>query len=73
MKIDLRVEGMHCGGCVRRVSALVGKAAGVRDVTVELDPGTPNTGRVGAEVDDGAAADALRGALEKAGYTVIGA
>jgi len=35
-KLSLAIEGMHCGGCVNRVTAALGKVAGVHVEKVEV-------------------------------------
>lgn len=60
-----RVSGMTCSHCVRAVSEEVGKITGVSEVEVDLERGEVT---VTSEVplDD----DAVRGAVEEAGYEV---
>lgn len=55
------VQGMTCGHCVAAVTEEVAGLPGVIDVTVELA-----TGRLTVTGD--ATLDALRGAVEEAGY-----
>lgn len=59
--IELHVEGMTCGACVRRVREALEPLAGVREVAVDLAAGRV---RVGGEADSGQ----LIAALQKAGY-----
>jgi copper chaperone len=64
-EITLRVAGMHCGSCVRRVTQAIG-GAGPFDVT-EVRLGAA---RFTTPEDTGtAAADLAVAALAKAGYT----
>lgn len=58
--VKLEIDGMHCGACVRRVTAALAKTPGVQVVsvsigsaTVSLDDTTPGT---------------VIGALQQAGY-----
>lgn len=38
-RVEVPVSGMHCGHCVSRVEAALGKLEGVRATDVLLDPG----------------------------------
>lgn len=60
-RIELQVDGMSCGACVKRVGAALGSLAGVGEVRVDLA-----SGRVGvaAQVDS----RELLAALQQAGY-----
>ncbi|HYD09527.1 MAG TPA: copper ion binding protein [Acidimicrobiales bacterium] len=58
------VTGMTCGHCVASVKEEVGNVAGVEAVDVELDGGT-------LTVTGDATADAIRAAVEEAGYEVV--
>lgn len=59
--IGFKVPGMTCGGCAASVRRALGAVAGVEDVQIDL---ASKDVRVGG----GASADALRAALEKAGF-----
>ncbi len=59
--IELAVEGMTCGGCVKHVTAALEAVPGVTSVQVELEPG-----RARIETVNGAAE--LIEAVEAAGY-----
>ncbi|MWV11907.1 copper-binding protein [Pseudomonas sp. R-28-1W-6] len=59
--IELQVEGMSCGACVKRVSAALGSLAGVGEVRVDLASGKVG---VAAQVDS----RELLAALQQAGY-----
>jgi copper chaperone CopZ len=39
-RFDLRIEGMHCGGCVRRVQKALGDIPGVAVEKVEVGAAT---------------------------------
>lgn len=54
---------MHCGACVRRVQAAVGKVAGVTDVEVSV-------GRVAGALDT-ATLDDISAAITRAGYVPV--
>ena len=60
------VSGMTCGHCVASVQEEVGEVAGVRDVDVVLETGAVTV--TGDSVSD----DAVRAAVEEAGYRVVG-
>ena len=60
------VEGMTCGHCVKAVSEEVAGVAGVQRVDIDL---AGKTMAVDADVID---VDALRAAVEEAGYTLVG-
>lgn len=55
---DLKIDGMHCGACVRRVTMTLEKTPGVKVGSVAL-------GAAGLETEDVAV---VLAALAKAGY-----
>ena len=57
------VSGMTCGHCVSSVSEEVGELPGVTDVQVELE-----SGLLTVTSDAPVGTDAVRGAVEEAGY-----
>lgn len=59
------VQGMTCGHCVSSVSKDIGNLDGVTQVEVDLD-----TGKVDVTSDGVVDADAVRQAVEEAGYEV---
>lgn len=61
--ISLEIEGMMCGGCVRRVSALLRQAGASRVDSIDI-------GSAKVTLEDGAAPESLIHALEQAGYRV---
>ncbi|MCU0657601.1 MAG: cation transporter [Polyangiaceae bacterium] len=61
MDIELKVEGMHCQACVRRVQKALEKAAGVEVVEVMV-------GQVRARGDRAQVEEAVT----KAGFSVAG-
>ena len=65
-----RVTGMTCGHCVAAVKEEVGGLDGVTDVDVALVEGGESTVRVtsAAPLDT----DAVREAVDEAGYTLVG-
>jgi copper chaperone CopZ len=58
-EFSLRIDGMHCGSCVRRVSQALSQTAGVTVKEVQI-----GAARLESEQPDAAIA-----ALSKAGYT----
>ena len=62
------VTGMTCGHCVSSVTEEIGEIAGVRDVSVDLP-----TGLVTVTSDREVSADAVRAAVEEAGYQLSAA
>jgi copper ion binding protein len=61
------VKGMTCGHCVNAVSTEVGALPGVREVGVDLA-----TGGVTVTSDRPLDVEAVRGAVEEAGYELVG-
>jgi copper ion binding protein len=61
-----KVKGMTCGHCVNAVSTEVATLEGVSDVAVDLD-----TGNVTVTSDAPVDVDALRAAVDEAGYELI--
>ena len=61
------VSGMTCGHCVNSVSTEVGQLPGVTDVQVDLA-----TGQVTVRSEAVLADDAVRAAVEEAGYELQG-
>lgn len=61
------VTGMTCSHCVNAVQAEIAKIAGVSDVAVDLD-----TGSVTISGDPLPGAEALRAAVDEAGYELTG-
>lgn len=62
-----QVEGMTCGHCARSVTEEITALEEVRDVRVDLVAGGVST----VTVDGAAAPEAVRAAVEAAGYTVL--
>ncbi|MGE0218387.1 heavy-metal-associated domain-containing protein [Mycolicibacterium sp.] len=63
----ITVDGMTCGGCANSVRAELSTIPGVQDVAVDLVNGTVTIASA-APVD----ADAIRAAVEEAGYQLAG-
>lgn len=64
---DYTVRGMTCDHCVRAVTDEITRLEGVTRVQVDLP-----TGRVTVDSDRPISADAVAGAVEEAGYEVVG-
>ncbi|MGC5050987.1 heavy-metal-associated domain-containing protein [Micromonospora sp. DT48] len=63
-----QVQGMTCGHCVSAVSTEIGAIEGVQDVQVDLA-----AGRVTVTSDQPLSDDAVRAAVDEAGYELAGA
>jgi copper chaperone len=61
------VKGMTCSHCVKAVSTEVGALAGVREVDVDLA-----AGGLTVTSDQPLHVEAVRGAVEEAGYELVG-
>jgi copper chaperone CopZ len=66
----LSVSGMHCNHCASSVTRELKTVDGVQDVIVELHANETSSVRVISEKP--LAEDALRGAIDEAGYDVTG-
>ncbi|HEV3423124.1 MAG TPA: cation transporter [Paraburkholderia sp.] len=64
MTIEFQVEGMSCQHCVAAVTNAIREHDGAAQVQVDLA-----TGRVAVESTQ--PADALKAAIDEAGYTVV--
>ncbi|GIJ23533.1 heavy-metal-associated domain-containing protein [Micromonospora lutea] len=62
-----QVQGMTCGHCVSAVSTEIGAIEGVKDVQVDLA-----AGRVTVTSDQPLSDDAVRAAVDEAGYELAG-
>jgi copper chaperone CopZ len=63
-KITLRIENMHCGACVGRVTQALGKLDGVSVEEVRI-------GTARLQAPEGQPQTAILNALEKAGYKAV--
>jgi copper chaperone len=61
-QINLSVQGMTCGSCVKRVTKAIGSLSGVEAVHVDLQSGRVQVTRVSNQSDD------LIHALDEGGY-----
>ena len=64
--IEYQVSGMTCDHCVHAVTTELTKLPGVREVEVDL-----STGGVSVTSDAALAIDAVREAVDEAGYTLV--
>jgi len=62
--VELQVEGMTCGGCVKRLTSQLESVAGVEAVKVTLSPGKAAV--YGTDLDN----DVLQQAIHEAGFSV---
>ncbi|MFI7247996.1 heavy-metal-associated domain-containing protein [Micromonospora chalcea] len=68
MESTYQVSGMTCGHCVNSVSTELSALPGVTDVQVDLA-----TGRVTVTSQNPLDTDAVRAAVDEAGYDLVGA
>jgi copper chaperone len=61
------VSGMSCGHCAQSVTEEITALPGVTEVDVDVP-----AGRVVVRADGALAEDAVRGAVEEAGFTYVG-
>ena len=66
-KIVLNVQGLMCPRCEARVNEAVGKVPSVREVTASHKKGTAE-----AICEDAVSAEAVKDAIQAAGYAVTG-
>jgi copper ion binding protein len=67
MKKQINIEGMSCGHCVRHVEEALKEVAGVGTVQVNLQGKNAVV-----EANDSVTDEALKAAVEEAGYDVTG-
>ena len=67
---EFQISGMTCGHCVQAVTAELEALPGVRAVDVALVPGGMSTVRIDAV--SALAHDAVRAAVDEAGYVLAG-
>ena len=66
MKKKILVEGMSCSHCVNHVTEAL-KEVGAKDITVSLEKKSAT-----AEIGDSITDEAIKAAIEDAGYDVVG-
>lgn len=64
--IDIRIEGMSCGGCTASVTRVLEAVAGVKNATVTLNPGNA---RIVFDATQTSRA-VLETSIEEAGYDI---
>ncbi|MDR3052380.1 MAG: cation transporter [Coriobacteriales bacterium] len=65
-KTEVRIEGMHCAHCTSAVEGEIGRIPGVQKVKADLKKGTAII-----KHDGSVALEALRHAVEEAGFAVV--
>ena len=68
----LRVAGMDCGACERRIAAVLGRLDGVGQVDADHAAGEVRVRFDAGRVSPGALARQAAGRIEQAGFTVTG-
>lgn len=63
-EVEFKIEGMTCGGCVKNVSGVLQKLAGVNAAEVSLADGSARVSYDPAQIE----VAALRAAVEDAGF-----
>lgn len=61
-QVVLRIDGMHCGSCIRRVTQALRSVSGVKAEEVRV-------GAARLEIQDSANTEAAIAAVSKAGYS----
>ena len=64
--IELKVDGMTCGGCVKSIQTALTSQPGVSDATADLDSATVKIEFDPAVIEE----NAIRTAIEAAGFDV---
>lgn len=62
----VKVDGMTCGHCVKRVTEEVSRVPGVSNVVVDLE-----SGNVTFDAEGDVSRDALAAAVDEAGFTLV--
>jgi copper chaperone len=65
-----KVSGMTCGHCVASVTEEISEIDGVSKVTIELVP--DGVSDVSVDSDDALDVEAVRAAVDEAGYELVG-
>lgn len=66
-ELDLKVDGMDCGGCEESIKKSVSRLEGVQSVSADHD-----SGRVQVAFTGEPGEQAIRAAIEDAGFEVVG-
>jgi copper chaperone len=64
--IELKVEGMTCGGCVKSIQNALNEQNGINDATADLDSAIVKVEFDPAVIEE----NAIRAAIEAAGFDV---
>lgn len=67
MTVSIRIDGMHCGGCVRSVEKAAQAVDGVSNLSVSLE-----NGELRADIDRPELVDTLKRVIEDCGFDVTG-
>lgn len=66
MKKEVRIEGMSCGHCVKRVQNALAEMGGVSNILVDLEGGVAKF-----DTADDVTDEAIKELIEDAGYDVV--
>jgi copper chaperone len=64
--IELKVDGMTCGGCVKSIQNALNEQDGINEATADLDSATVKVAFDPAAIEEGA----IKAAIEAAGFDV---
>ena len=64
--LDLTISGMHCDDCATRISSLLEKEAGVREVSISYETGTASLVYHSHAIEK----KRIVAVIERAGFTV---
>lgn len=67
MTVSMKIDGMHCDGCLRSVEKAATSVEGVSNLSVSLE-----SGELTAEIARPELIDALKGVIEDCGFDVTG-
>lgn len=67
MTVSIKIDGMHCDGCVRSVEKAATSVEGVSNLAVDLE-----TGELTADIARPEVLESLKGAIEDCGFDVTG-
>jgi len=63
--VNLKIDGMHCGGCAERLTSLLEKESGVNTVAISLDEGTGSIAFGSPSTSE----EKIIGIIERAGFS----
>jgi copper chaperone len=58
------IDGMSCGGCVNSLTRVLKTVPGIEPLKIEV-------GKANLRLDDSVTADAVKAAVERAGFTLV--